>query len=123
MFEIVCEHNRLNGLRFVVVEFLIVALAALLIAGSGVLHREMLRAVFGLGIVLNALAVLAIAVSQIRLGDADDGLLGKPAEYRAEAGRRNPNLGARTAILTVAVLVPFLLVILLAFSHKRSSAG
>jgi hypothetical protein len=122
IFGIISEHNRLNGLGFVVVEFLIVVLAALLIAAGAVLHRDLLLGAGGTGIALNGLAVLAIAGRQIRRGEADSGLLGKPAKSWADAGRQNPKLGAHTAILTVAILVPFLLILLLAFSVKRRDA-
>jgi hypothetical protein len=64
--QIIREHNQLNGFRFVIAEFCLVALAAIFISASGFLHSKWLLAFMGLGIAVNAGAVIAIAVAQIR---------------------------------------------------------
>jgi hypothetical protein len=122
LLYIVREHNSLNGLRFVLIEFLLVVFAALLISSSGVLHGHVLVAFVGVGISVNALAVIAIAIAQIRGRDKNEVLLKiRSSQFRAKAGQEHPNLGGHTLIVLVSCLVPFLLVALLSLQRARNS--
>ena len=108
------EHDGLNGLRFVVVEFVLVTVASLLISLSGILHDRILAAIFGIGIAANAVAVIAIAVAQIRNHDENEGLLKLHSiQFRVRVSQEHPKLGTHTLIVLVSVLMPFLLVALL----------
>jgi hypothetical protein len=122
LLYIVREHNSLSGLRLVVIEFLLVILAALLISSSGVLHGRVLLAIVGIGVSVNALAVIAIALAQIRHHDKNEGLLKiRSSQVRAKVGQEHPNLGAHTLIVLVSVLMPFLLVAVLSLQRARNS--
>jgi hypothetical protein len=114
LLDMVREHNSLNGLRFVVLEFLLVIAAALLIFLSGIVHGRILLSLAGIGIVANALAVIIIAVAQILHRDKDEGLLKMHSpQYRATLSRERPHLVSHTTTVTLSVLIPFLLVALL----------
>jgi hypothetical protein len=114
LLSMVREHNRLNGHWFVVAEFLLVDLAAVLILVSGALHHRAPVIFAGIGIASNSSTVIAIAISQIRGGEGSEGLLKlRSASFRAEISRRNPNLSTHSLIILMAVLIPFLLVTLL----------
>jgi hypothetical protein len=112
--QIIREHNQLNGFRFVIVEFFVVALAALFISVSGILRSKLLVALIGLGIAANAFVVIAIAIAQIRNHESSEGLLKfRSAQFRARIAQKHPNLSSHTTVLFVSILVPFLLVALL----------
>jgi hypothetical protein len=120
LLDIVREHNSLNGLRFVVSEFVLVILAGLLISSSGVFHGRVLVAIAGIGISGNAIAIVAIAISQIRSHDQNEGILNiRSKQFRAKVGQAHPNLGSHTLIVLASVLVPFLLVTVLFLQRTR----
>jgi hypothetical protein len=122
LLYIVREHNSLNGLWFVVIEFLLVILAALWISLDGGLHGHKSVAVAGIGISVNALAVIAIAIAQIRDHDTNEGILKiRSPQFRAKVGQEHPNLGAHSLIVLVSVLVPFLLIGLVSLQRARNS--
>jgi hypothetical protein len=122
--QIVREHNQLNGFRFVIAEFSLVALAAIFISASGFLHSKWLVALMGLGIAVNAVAVIAIAVAQIRNHEPSAGLLKfRSAEFRASVAQKHPDLSSHTMVLFVSILVPFLLVALLGVQSLRRQRG
>jgi len=110
LLKIVREHNRLNGVRFVIAEFVLVAVAALLIALSGKVHQHGLVTLAGAGILMNSLTVIAVAMGQIRAGERGQGLsrLVSPDD-RAALGQKYPGLALDTLILLLFVLSPFLL--------------
>jgi hypothetical protein len=111
LLDIVREHNSLNGLGFVVIEFSLVALAALFIALSGALHHRALISIAGAGIFVNALAVIAIAAAQIGNHDNSEGILKiRSPQFRAQIRREHPDLGKHSLLVMVSVLSPFLLV-------------
>lgn len=106
--QIVREHNQLNGFRFVIAEFSVVALAALFISAGGVLHANWLTTFAGVGIAVNALAVIAIAVAQIRNHEPSEGLLKfRSAQFRASIAQKHPDLSSHTTVLFVCILIPF----------------
>jgi hypothetical protein len=93
LLYIIREHNSLNGLRFVVFEFFLVVLAALWISSSGMIHGRLLMSIVGIGISVNALAVIGIAAVQIRNHDKNEGFLKmRSPQFRAALSREHPNL-------------------------------
>lgn len=111
----ICEHNSLNGLRFVAGEFLLVAAVAAWIGVGAALHHRAATAVAGFGVAMNGIAIVAIAVAQLRAHDINLGILKAwSAQNRAWIARDYPDLNRHTILIVVFVLIPFLLVILLA---------
>jgi hypothetical protein len=118
------EHNSLNGFRLVIIEFLLVVLAAGLISLGGILHGRLLIAVSAAGIVLNAAAVIAIARAQMRHGEPSYGILKfRSLQFRAQVGPDHPRLTTHTLVVFGSVLIPFLLVALLYLQRPRPSPG
>lgn len=123
LLHIIREHNRLNGFRFVVIEFSLVTLAAIFISVGGLLHRNWPMAFIGAGIAANAMAVIAIAVAQIRDHEQGDGLLKfRSAQFRADIRSQHPKLSTHTVVLVVSVLMPFLLAVLLYVQRFQASS-
>ena len=107
MLEIIREYNRLNGLRFSVIEFLVVGTVALYLAFGGAWNPFV-----GIGLAVNMITVATVGVRQIQHGEESEGNLWRlltTSGYREEIARTHPNLPARTALLLIAALVPFLL--------------
>jgi hypothetical protein len=120
LLQMIRDHNRLNGFRFVIIEFSLVTLAVLFISLGGVLHGEWPVALIGAGIAANAAAVIAIAVAQIRDHEESEGLLKlRLSQYRADIGRKYPHLSSHTVIFLVSILIPLLLVALLYVQRLR----
>ena len=120
LLHMIREHNRLNGFRFVIIEFCLVTLAALFISVSGILHGEWPVALIGTGIAANAVAVIAIAVAQIRDHEQSEGLRKlRSSQFRADIGQKYPKLSSHTVVLLVSILIPLLLVALLHVQRLR----
>jgi hypothetical protein len=109
LVELIREHNRLNGLRFSIVEFVLVGAVALFLAISGVWHL-----LIGIGIALNMATVAIVGVWQIRDGERSEGSPWKmfDSRYRQKIAREHPNLSIHTALIVVTSLIPFLLTVL-----------
>jgi hypothetical protein len=120
VMKIVREHNSLNGLRLVTVEFLLVAVAAGWICAGEALHYEWLGAIAGAGIAVNGLAVMIIGVLQLRSGDENIGIVKAGSkEYRSRIAREHPGLSGNTVRVMLLVMVPFLLVGRLAWESRK----
>ncbi|MGH2467729.1 MAG: hypothetical protein ACRDGL_08365 [Candidatus Limnocylindrales bacterium] len=121
MVRTIREHHALNGLRFSVVEFLVMAVLAAVLAGSAVAIGRPLLAVLLVGIVLNCLTVAAFGIAWLRAGVPDQPLAAtfSPAA-RARTLRQHPDAQRATWILTAAVLVPYLV---LALAGRDRGAG
>jgi hypothetical protein len=107
---------------FVVIEFIVVGLAALLIGAGGLIHASYGAALAGLGVAINASSIVGIAVLQIRGGDESHGLLKlRSSDYRAQLRRDYPDLDKQSVLIMVTVLVPFLLAIAMVLSRCAGS--
>jgi hypothetical protein len=115
MMRIIRGHNRLNGLRFSVVEFGVVALVAVVLAADFFLSGAALVALVALGIATNCAPVVLLGIGSIRAGEPDIGLRAmlRPA-VRAEALREYPSMQRDTYILAGATLLPFVVAIAVA---------
>jgi hypothetical protein len=112
---IVREHNLLTGYRFVVVEYAAVSLVLGALAGYYVIVGRWLDAAVWLGIVVNCLAIGALAFRSLRAGATDHGWLPlRDAAFRRKIGADHPHLSRRATALILVTFVPFLLVVLLA---------
>ena len=112
MMRIVRGHNRLNGLRFSVVEFGIVGLVVVVLAGYFFLSGAVLTGLVALGIATNCAPVVLLGIGSIRAGEPDIGLRAmlRPA-VRAEALREYPSMQRDTYILAGATLLPFVVAV------------
>ena len=114
MIGIVREHNLLTGYRFVVVEYAAVSLLLSVLAGYYLVVGRWLDAAVWLGIIVNCLAIGALAAHSLRTGATDHGWL--PLRHRAfrrRIGADHPHLARRATTLILVTFVPFLLVVLI----------
>lgn len=112
MLRIIRSHNRLNGLRFSALEFGLVGLVVLALAGYFLLAGASLFGVATLGTAGNCLPVVWLGIGSLRAGESDIGLRAmlRPTA-RAAALREHPTMQRDTYILAGATLLPFLVVV------------
>ncbi|MFI5261452.1 MAG: hypothetical protein ACHQZR_02705 [Candidatus Limnocylindrales bacterium] len=106
--RIIRDHNTLNGLRFSVIEFLVMAVLvigfAAYVAGAG----STVLALASLGVGANCLVVAAIGIGSLRAGEWDRGLAATfSRSYRDRILLDHPGAQRATWILTALTLVPF----------------
>ena len=110
MIRRINEHQKLNGVVFTVVEFLLVAAAACLIALGFWQQGNVLVAILAIGTLVNASLVVGFGIAAWRRGERGERLTRVFSRSgRAEIAAGHPHLGRDTILLTVAALVPFLL--------------
>ena len=108
MIRIIRGHNRLNGFRFSSVEFALVGLVAVVLAGYFVLSGSYLLGFVAVGIGANCSPVVLLGIDSIRAGELDIGLRAmlRPS-IRAAALREQPTMQRDTYLLAGATLLPF----------------
>jgi hypothetical protein len=114
-------HNRLNGFGFVIGEFALVGLVALVLAALYVARGGGLPAFGCVGIAANSIVVIWLAVRALRRGESGIGLwriYTQPA-VRDQVMREHPGLSAETLLIALAVLVPYLLLLIVAAEAAR----
>jgi hypothetical protein len=118
----IIEHNKLNGVAFSTVEFLLIAAAATFIGVGLGLHGEWSGVVLAAGIALNSLVVVAFAAAAWRRGEPGTSLrhVFDPS-YRELLSREHPTIMRDTLILSAAVIVPYVLPITVAAERRRSA--
>lgn len=123
VLRIIRDHNRLNGLRFCAIEFSVAGVIALGLAVLFAGHGAEWLAIIGLGIGLNCVPVVWLAVRSLRSGEPDIGLRAmlRP-EVRAQAQREVPSMQRDTLILSGATLLPFATAIIVLLELRRSSS-
>lgn len=114
-------HNRLNGFAFVIGEFALVGLVALVFAALYSARANVLLAAACAGITANSLVVIFLAIRSVTRGEIGIGILRiyTKQAVRAQVMREHPDLSRDTAIITIAVLAPFLLLILVLLEAVR----
>ncbi len=109
MTDIVREHNLLTGYRFTIVEFALVGLGLSGLVAWYLATGRFVEAVAWFGIVGNAGTMLVLAVDALRHGAMDLGPLPlRRRSFRDAVATSHPRLGRRTAVLVVALCVPYL---------------
>lgn len=108
MIRIIREHNTLNGLRFSVIEFLLMAVLvvgfAAYLAGTG----STVFALALLGVGTNCLLVAAVAIGSLRSGEQDRSLAATfSRSSRDRILRDHPRAQRATWVLTSLTLIPF----------------
>jgi sulfite exporter TauE/SafE len=110
MTDIVREHNLLTGHRFVIVEYAVVGLLLGLLGLYYVAVGRLLDSFVWLGMTLNCTVVAVLAISDLRAGAEDLGILPlRRREFRQAVAREHPNLGRRTSLLIVLTFLPCVL--------------
>lgn len=108
------SHNRLNGIVFSVVEFIVAAGVISPFAVYYILHARILYALGAMGIILNCLTVVAFGIHQWI--DKDEGIgwrrLAQNKEELHRVRHDNPHMLRDTLILTATILAPYALMIL-----------
>lgn len=113
MRSLLHEHNILNGFWFVLIEFVLVVLAALFVGVAVLTKGSIVWAVAFLGIAANAATVCIIVIGQMRRGERSNTFAETYSGKGREVIRReHPNLDRHTLWIVIAILVPFLLSIL-----------
>ena len=74
MIQIIRSHSRLNGLRFSALEFGLVGLVVLALAGYFLLAGASLLRVATLGITVNCVPVVWLGIGSLRAGESDIGV-------------------------------------------------
>ena len=121
MIRIIRGHNRLNGLTFSAVEFGLVGLAVLALAGYFLSAGSLLLAVVTIGIAVNCVPVVWLGIASLRAGESDIGLRAmlRPA-VRAAALREHPTMQRDTYVLAGATLLPFVVAIAVVIEARRT---
>jgi hypothetical protein len=123
LYRIVLEHNRLNGFGLVLVEFAVVGAAGALIGYSGFVHRSFPLALEGVGVGVNAIAVCATVVVQMRRGEKSGSLADLfQRQTREKIRSAHPDLETHTVRISVAVLIPFFLAAFILLGSRNQGA-
>ena len=112
MRGIIQRHNRLNGLVFSIVEFVIIALIVGAFATYYVLHGRWVMAVIGWGIVFNCASVVFYGwhqLAQARSGEKSIGSYYSDKKAREQHRRENPHMLLDTLLFVIAALLPFVM--------------
>jgi hypothetical protein len=116
MIRRIHEHNHLNGIAFVAVEFLLVTAAALFIAFSFARQGNLAGTLLAAGTALNSLVVVGFAIAAYASGERGAGMLKLlSSAYREQVEREHASLMNDTLGLTAAVLVPCCLTALVVY--------
>jgi len=125
MIQRIRTHNLLNGIKFSIAEFVIIALLISPFAIYYILHAKVIFALVSVGLILNCLTVAALGLRQWfgkEQGIGWRGLLDK--KERARIDRANPHLLKDTLLITVTALVPYVMIGLVAYELlTRSKDG
>ena len=115
------DHNRLNGLRFVAIEFGSVGVVAGVLAAIYSSRSDALPCVITFGIGLNTVPVVWLAIRSIRAGEPSIGLRAmRRPEIRAQAVREVPTMQRDTLVLSMATLIPFPVVLAVLADRARA---
>jgi hypothetical protein len=114
-------HNRFNGFGFVIGELSLIGVVALVFAVLYLAKGSGLPAVACAGITVNSIVVNWLAVRSLRRGVEGIGIwrIYTQREVRDQVMREHPGLSTETLLITLAVLAPFLLLLIVAVEASR----
>ncbi len=116
MIEKIKAHNEVNGFVFSTIELAAIAFIILPFALYYLTHGRALAGILTIGVVANALTVAAFGVHSLATKQKDIGIFRWfDRKGRAIIALRYPNITADTFILAAATLVPFLLLLYVAY--------
>lgn len=120
LLGIIYEHNLLNGLWFVFVEFLFVVALTAFVATAEFFHHGYLLGSIATGIFLNGLTMLIIVSKQLKNGEPSKNLLqNRSRKYRNWVKKAHPMLLTHTTLLSLVLIIPLAIPITLRLqAHK-----
>lgn len=124
MIDRVQVHNRLNGYRFVAVEFGVIAAVTAAFAVAWIARGSWLLAAVAAGIFVNSAVIVGAAVRSIFRGERGVGIwkvYTDPGTRRAVVAE-HPDLSSDTAMVAVAALIPFALAAVIAIEAAARTA-
>jgi hypothetical protein len=102
------RHNEVWGFRFCAGEFVLASLLILPFTVWYLAHGKYLYGVIGMGLITNFLVVVVLALQSLHRGERDRGILQFfNKQLRGDIHAAYPRLDAETAVLCVAVILPF----------------
>lgn len=109
MVAIIKAHNRLNGIKFSIGEFVLMLLAVGPFAIYYLVHQEFLLAFIAWGITLNFLPVLAFGIRQLLDKKQEENKNGTMWDKKAREKLmlEHPHMLKDTLLLVGAILLPF----------------
>lgn len=124
MIRRIVEHNRLNGVVFSTIEFVLVAAGAAFIAVGLGIHHHPAGVILACGIALNSLVIVGFGAVAWGRGERGTPLIQvfSPAG-RARLTQEHPTLMSDTLIVAAATLFPYLLSALVAGEAGRKALG
>ena len=123
MIRLIDEHNTLNGLRFTVIEFLVMAVIvvgfAIYVANAG----ANVLAIALLGVGANCLVVVAVGLRSLQAGERDRSLAATfSPSSRARILQEHPHAQRATLALSVLTLIPFAVAVAVLAGRVRGRA-
>lgn len=124
LIEKIKTHNEVNGLIFSACEFAVIALTLLPFALYYLWHARVFSGIVVLGIVVNALTVVAFSMSALRAREKDIGFMSWfNRNGRAVIASRYPNLTRDTLTLTAAMLIPYSILVCSVYERLATQRG
>jgi hypothetical protein len=122
LLDLIYEHNFLNGLWFVFIEFMVVTLITTLVAFTSNRQHVYWLSIIAIGITANAVSMLYIVTKQLAMSDKSNSVfMNWSRRYRAWVKTEYPNLPVHTLILSVALIAPFVIPALVWTQNKKTS--
>jgi len=120
--RLIVEHNKLNGIMFSTIEFLVVSLAAAFIGLGFAVHHQWVGVFLAAGTALNCLIVVGFGVAAWRRGERGRSVRSVfSPQQRQEIGREHPTMMRDTAVLATASVVPYALLVAVALDRSHRS--
>ena len=108
MIRLIREHNTLNGLRFTLIEFSVMAVVVASFAIYFAIAGATVLAVALLGVAANCLVVAAVSIRSLRAGEEDRSLAETfSPSSRARILQDHPDAQRATWALSALTLIPF----------------
>lgn len=111
MIRLIREHNTLNGLRFTVIEFMVMAVV---VVGFAIYVANAGASVFAIGLLgvgANCVVVAAVGIRSLQAGQQDQSLAATfSPSSRARILQEHPHAQRATWALSALTLIPFAVV-------------
>ena len=122
MIRRIVEHNRLNGVIFSTLEFIVVAAAAAFIGFGMAAQRRPIVSPLAVGTALNCLVIVGFgAMTWYRGERGHSPRTVFSVKGRAEISREHPDLMADTLVVAAAALIPYVLLVAVSVELLRAT--
>ncbi len=123
LLDVIYEHNYLNGLKFVFGEFVLMTFITAFVAAASSRQHAYLFSIVASGIAINTIVMLCIITRQLlNSAPSRNLLMNRSQSYREKVRKEYPDLTIHTAILSLALIIPFAIPVALTLQHKKISA-